>query len=281
MANIIDYIKWRGDLTFQERSFNEVDNLVFALCSYFDFSGCVPQIDDREKEPVTVELAYQEGKGRNQSKEVLELLKYMSKAPRYKNLLLSNYMDVLDFEQEKTQFAALTIQVDDSTRYIAFRGTDNTIVGWQEDFSMSFQIIPAQKYAREYLKKILMDQNGKVFVGGHSKGGNLSLYAALKLPMPLQNCVTAIYSNDGPGLCPDIIGEDRQKPILDKLIRIVPDFSIIGSLFEGKPPEHIVKSSVTNVMEHDAYTWQIEKDMFVESDNLTEKCKHYNMVFND
>ncbi|MCC2817192.1 DUF2974 domain-containing protein [Lachnoclostridium pacaense] len=279
MANIIDYVRWRGDLTFQEKQFNEVDNLIFSLLSYFDFKEIVAE-PEAEKEISLKEAceAYGELHG---AKKVPELLCVMASANRFKNLRLSGYVDIFDRLEQKTQFAAMRIFLENGVEYIVFRGTDETIVGWQEDFSMSFRVIPAQNYALDYLSRVLEKSRNQIYLGGHSKGGNLALYAAAMQPETGYERILKIFSNDGPGLCPDIISINNQKRLQEKLVRIIPDFSIIGTLFEERQADFIVKSSVDGLLEHDAYTWLVEGEFFLRASDLTEKCKQYNRVFNE
>lgn len=279
MANIIDYIRWRGDLTFQEKQFNEVDNLIFCQLSYLDFKGIVAELEtDKEISIKEACEAYEELHG---AEKVPELLRLMASANRFKNVRLAGFMDIFDRLEKKTQFAAIRILLENGVEYIAFRGTDETIVGWQEDFSMSFRVIPAQKYALDYVNAVLEKSRNQIYLGGHSKGGNLALYAAAMLPESSYERILKIYSNDGPGLCPDIISVGNQNRLLEKLIRIIPDFSIIGTLFEEKPADFIVKSSVDGLLEHDPYTWLVEGEFFLQAADLKEKCKQYNHVFNE
>jgi hypothetical protein len=273
VGNILSYIKWRGDLTFSERKFCEVDNLVFSELAYVDFAGVVPEVGTEES--VSIEYAAMLYSGIDDDNNILKL---MAKSNRYKSLRLSNYIDVLD-DETHTEFGALCIEIGDGTVYIAFRGTSDYIMGWREDFSMSFQIMGAQKKAVYYIDEVIDNPDMKYRVGGHSKGGNLAVYASMLCPHEKQGQIIEIYSNDGPGLCPDIIDTERYREIESRLIRISPEFSVIGALFNDKPPDIIVESSGKGVSQHDAMTWQVEGDSFCTKETLSKGCEFYNEIF--
>ncbi len=277
MGNIIDYIKWRGDFSFHERVFNSVDNLILSALSYIkyeDFIGEMPQGTELSISGVCEKYksVYQE--------ELPVLLKALAESRRFENMRFCDFEAVTEDGDEQIQFAALHLKMEEELEYISFRGTDSSIVGWQEDFSMSFQIVAAQKYAAEYLTNVLRNTAGEVMVGGHSKGGNLAVYSVGMLSDKDFEKVSRIYSNDGPGLCPDIMNSFDYKKVKGKLTKIVPNFSIIGMLFE-EDPDIIVSSSVDGILAHEPLTWQVEGSQFVRCDSLAEKCQHYNEIFDD
>lgn len=250
---------------------------MLSMLSYVDFRTIVSQKDDKIS---IVDATIQYG-NRHDRENIPELLNTMSHALRYKNLYLSDYSDILVLNKEKTQFAALHISDGIGFEYVSYRGTDNTIVGWREDFAMSFEVIPAQRYAYDYLTNILARTENQIFVGGHSKGGNLALYAASQLSDEHLSRIEKIYSNDGPGLCGDIVSPDKYQRVQSKLIRIVPDFSVIGTLFEQEKADYIVQSSVDGITEHDAETWQIQGASFEIANDFKSKGKIYQKIFAD
>lgn len=281
MGNIITYLKRRGNQTFLERAFGEVDNLVLAELSYWDFRGIVPGPD--ESASVTLRQAAKLYKEKHEHKAVADspqgLLLVMASTDRYKNVLLSCYADVLD-ESAHTEFSALHIELGDGTVYVAFRGSGDYILGWREDFSMSFQKMGAQELAAAYLEKTI--ETDKLYrVGGHSKGGNLAVYASMMCPGKKQRRIIEIYSNDGPGLCGDIIPMDRYHRIESRLIRIVPESSVIGMLFANEPPTRIVASTADGLAQHDATTWIVDGDFFREKKSLSRESQIYNRIFDD
>lgn len=281
MGNIVSYLKWRGDLSFYMDSFNEVDNLVLSYLSYYDFNNIVPTVSENKSISIknAVELYFQ----LERQKESLmdsSFLNAIAESKRFGNSLLLNYEDIYDNDREKIQFAAMHIILEDGTAYVSFRGTDNTIVGWREDFSMSFEIVSAQKRAVVYLlKTIRSDDKLSYRIGGHSKGGNLAAYGAMMCSKSIQERIIQIYMNDSLGFCQAILDKNRYSQIEQKIIRIVPKFSIIGMLFSKEVPERIVLSSAEGVLQHDAITWQIEGNQFAEVSKLTQKSRIYNEIF--
>lgn len=290
MGNIISYLRWRGDLVWSEVPFNKVDNLVLSCLSYFDFDGIVPET---EENPVSLKHAadrfFSEHK---ENVPMADLLKVAAASKRFRDVGLWGYQNVIDREQEMTQFAAVHFVLEAGSEYISFRGTDNTTVGWRESFRLGFEIVPAQKRAVQYLDET-MHKDGSVcyLVGGHSKGGNLAVYGAMMCSEGTKEQISKIYTNDSPGLCPTLIVEEQYQKIQDKIIKIVPEFSIIGMLFGGNnqvsqanPSVHnnsalIVKSNADGILQHDGLSWQVEGDHFVTTSQLAEKARIYNGIF--
>lgn len=282
MGNILDYLKWRGDLTFSERAFCEVDNLVLSELSYVDLSGIVPRVEEAGEISVwDASEIYRCLKRENPGEggPPTEFLAILANTKRYRNVTLSKYIEILD-ESSQIDFSAMHVMLGDGTVYIVFRGTSDWLVGWREDFSMSFQQMPSQKKAVEYLERtITEDESVKYRVGGHSKGGNLAVYASMMCPENMQEQIIEIYSNDGPGLCEELCDMEQYRKIQPRLIRIVPEFSIIGSLFEHETPTKIVASDGNGIYQHEGMTWQVEGDCFVACARRSEKCEFYNQLF--
>ena len=281
MGNIYTYLKWRGDLDFSERPFCEVDNLVLSELAYMDLSGIVPNAACGG----SISLEEAAGQAQLQKRHIMAvgseaepILLCMARTKRFRQVQLSCYEDILD-EKTQTQFAALHIKLNDGTTYIAFRGTDDNILGWREDFSMSFQLMPAQLHAVEYLQKTMQDPAMRYRIGGHSKGGNLAVYAAMCCSPALQEQITEVYSNDGPGMCESIVDMAEYQNIVSKVIRIVPEFSVIGALFEQDRPTKIVASSAAGFAQHDEQTWQVEGDHLCEVPARSSRCKFCNDIF--
>lgn len=280
VANILDYVKWRGDLRFSERPFCLVDNLVFSELAYLDFQGIVPTVEDGGFCTIREAAAsfYQQGRGNTcgggPSGEFLQLL---ADSRRFGEVSLSHFSQVADADTQ-TDFCALHMEMEDGQVYVAFRGTSDSLLGWREDFSISFQLMPSQKLEAEYLSATL-EEGISYRVGGHSKGGNLAVYAALMLPEKQQRLVTEIYSNDGPGLCPELLDRERYQTVSHKLTRIVPEFCVIGALFQKDEPTVIVRSSASGFHQHDGATWQVEGDRFVTCSALSQGCTFVNQVF--
>ena len=206
MHTILDYIKWRGDLTFEERPLNHIDYLICSVISYFPFEKVVQEEDCI----LTVEELYQEMvKNQVREKDFLmfndaELLKLLAKSKRYKDLKLTRFVSVTNLDKEK-QFAALTVLLPNHYVYISYRGTDDSFVGWKEDFNMTYlDVVPAQLSAVQYLDELKPRLFTKILVGGHSKGGNLAIYAALHCQNKIKSRIKHVFNYDGPGFLKDI-----------------------------------------------------------------------------
>lgn len=231
MDNIITYLRWRGDLTFGSNPFSEVDNLVLSEFVYINLKEVVLGIE--ENKSISIEDVWMQKERipfRNEQKKLLEA---MAVSRRYQKSRLQNYQEFFETEGEGVQFAAVEICLPDGTSYIAFRGTDLSIVGWKEDFSMGYKIVPAQKKAVVYLDQVI---KADCFyrLGGHSKGGNLAVYGAMMCESTKKEQIIEIYSNDGPGLSQDLLDVEKYNAIQNKIIKIVPAFSIFGQIFENR-----------------------------------------------
>ena len=267
MSNIFNYIDWRGDLSFIIDGFNEIDNLILSRLSYFPLDNLI-----KEKEEISIEEAYKrynksEKSGRILIKEDINLFAKLSRSERFSKIKLSEFVNKLDAKQEK-QFSAITIILPDNSIYIAYRGTDNTVIGWKEDFNMCFsELVPSQVDAKEYLE-IIADKykKQKIRIGGHSKGGNLAVYAATFCKDKVQKRITNVYNNDGPGFCDKVVESEQYLKILDKVHTYIPQTSIIGRLLNHKEETTILKSTQTGIMQHDLYSWQVLGKKFVHSE---------------
>ena len=281
MGNIISYLKWRGDLPLSEYPFNKVDNLVLSYLSYFDFGEIVPNEENHEICIKDAVCRYMMTRNNSVYDDMTDIsfLEEIGRSERFCNAKLCDYESILDTEIEFTQFSAIHIILSDGTDYIAFRGTDNSIIGWQEDFHLGFEVAAAQKYAAKYLERTMKNKKVKYRIGGHSKGGNLALYAAMMSNPEMKEKITAIYMNDSPGLCPEVMQDALYREIKTKITKIVPEFSVIGMLFDKDTPKTIVKSNADSFMQHDALTWQVQGDDFVAAERLHSKCISYNEIF--
>jgi hypothetical protein len=266
MSDVFDYIDWRGDLTFEASPFNPVDNVIFSQLAYMPFDriadGCCGGVGVSLKE---ASLALQKQRKRN--KKALEgeflfpdkdpmLLEKLSKSERFAGTVVKDFVNHIDAAAE-TQFAACTFAFAHKQAYMAFRGTDKTFAGWKEDMNMAFSdAIPAQKEAAAWLEQAGGSFDGALIVGGHSKGGNLAVYAAASCGKRLQKRVLHIYTNDAPGFSLDFLSGDGYVAIRDRVRSFIPELSIVGILFELDVPQTVVKSSETGIMQHSLYSWQ-------------------------
>lgn len=264
--NILDYLAWRGDLSFSQDGFNHVDNLVLSYLSYIKYDGLV-----RENEAISIQEINRVYFIHHSEKDIEHSSSFISLAPlvlkacancnRFKNTKIANYVSKMDKKQD-LQFCGVEFILDNNTSYIAFRGTDDTMVGWKEDFMTSYCLTQAQIEAVAYLNKYL-DTNKRYIVGGHSKGGLLAYYAASKMAKEQQDVIEHIYSNDGPGIVDELFDYQEFSNIKDKYIKIVPEFSIVGQLFNHQNDMIVIKSKAANIMQHDGMRWQVLGNNFV------------------
>ncbi len=283
MANVVNYLKWRGDLSFKDSPFNEVDNLVLSMAVYSNLKGIVPEPGSGSG--ITVREAAKRYFSEHDPKMLGKIeydwvLYYMAKGKRFGDLVLSDYLDICRPE-ENNLITAMTIHLPGGTKYVAFRGTTYEIDDWRMDFMISFEEIPAQKEALMYLKGVMERLSGSFLVGGHSKGGNLALYASMHMPETLQLRIKQIYSNDGPGICPELIDEQAFENIRNKLTHIVPTFCIVGMLFEPNVRHVIVGSNGNGLAQHTGMNWRVEGDHFVRKKHLNENSVIYNNMIDD
>ena len=282
MANIFDYIQWRGDLSLSKDKFNEIDNLILSRFSYFPFDEII-----KENEIVTIKELSERFKEKDISKmtilweDDIKLFPAMGLSKRFGELKATKYINKINTEQEK-QFSAITIIMPDNTLYISYRGTDNTVVGWKEDLNMTFKShIPSQIDAVKYLEEIAKEYPNKLRIGGHSKGGNLAVYAAAFASKKVKNRIINIYNNDGPGFNDEIIETKEYKEIIEKVNTYIPQDSIFGRLLNHKEKYTVVKSTQRGVMQHDLYSWQLLGIEFVYLKEVTNGSEFINKSIKD
>lgn len=283
MGNILDYLRWRGDITFEHSPFCEVDALIITYLAYVKLDGIVPGAGQGF---ITVEEAarvFEEKNPPEQLKEdrsfvrmAYQVLVEMADTDRYRNGKLQNYVNQIDEEQE-LQFAALELLLDDGSSFIAFRGTDDTIVGWKEDFNLSRGNVPSEGLAVTYLNQTGAVCQGAIRVGGHSKGGHLAVYGAAACDEVIQKNIVKVYDNDGPGFSGDFFETPGFQRILPLIQRTIPESSVIGMLLKHVTEPVIIQSSQKGIMQHDGMSWQIMGGTFVYKEALDEKMQ----VFND
>ena len=279
MANILDYLDWRGDLTLAERGFNEVDNLLMAELCFLDFSGIVPA-DFSAPAPLPEAMrAYdrlrpQETMGVLVPEQIPELGRKMAASRRFSDLTLCGYVSRID-EETQTQFSALTLLLPDKTAYIAFRGTDDTIVGWKEDFNLAFlPVVPAQRMAAAYLRAAAQALPSQPLrVGGHSKGGNLAVYSAVFCGESVQNQLMRVYNNDGPGFRTSLLGLPEHKNVADKITTILPESSVVGMLLEHEERYEVVRSTQSGLWQHDGFSWELMGTKFIYVEDIKNSSK--------
>ncbi|MDD2648418.1 MAG: DUF2974 domain-containing protein [Eubacteriales bacterium] len=277
MANIIDYLAWRGDIGFDETAVCDVDMLIFSRLSYLpmdgivpaDFGACVP-FGDAVK---AVLQKCENGEAEPRMREDSELMKSITTSARFSSLKACGFVSRLDSEREM-QFAAITFLLPDGSSVIAFRGTDGTLTGWKEDFNMSFsETIPSQIDAADYFTRLCAERAGGVRLCGHSKGGNLAVYAASFCDEKIQDRVICARSFDGPGFSDSLTEKEGYKRMLPKLKTFMPRSSIIGMMLEHDEDFTIVESQNISIFQHNIYYWQLLRGEFMTVPGFTNSSQ--------
>ena len=266
---VFEYIEQNKNITFKEKEFNEIDNLILSLISYLNFSYIdgINTIENMGK--VYLErYKYKEiSKTGWAQKDAYIILEKIINSERYKNIKIENYIYTAT---EDEQFSAVTFTIDKKLKYIAFEGTDHLMVGWKEDFELSYKYpVPAQIHAIKYLKNAVKLFGPKIIVGGHSKGGNLAQISSMELNILKKLKLKKIYSNDGPGLRLKQFKSLKYKLIRKKLEHIVPENSVVGVMLRNDKYK-AVKTNKKTIMSHIPSTWLIENDNLIET-NLSQK----------
>ena len=277
MANIHEYLIWRGDVPFTVSPFNEVDALVLSELAYTDFHGV---LSEQGEQRITVEEARRLFWEKHTREEIMAMDSYTKTAPflmdemagkgRFGGTVMAYYYDVIDTNVD-VQLAALTFYLPDGTAFVAFRGTDDTVVGWKEDFNLSYMPeTEGQRRAAEYLNAHFSGQSISIRVGGHSKGGNLAMYAAVCAEKAVRDRIIAVYNNDGPGFLKEFTETEAYRDMVPRFICTVPEKAVIGTLLNSKAFQHVVKSTASGIFQHDGFSWNVLGNRFVEVDRRSD-----------
>ncbi len=335
MADLFDYFKWRGDLSFGQSPFNEVDGMILARLSYIPFEYAGKGMDDADGRQANAEnaagderadaenatsgertdaenttggeradtehtvhgeranaknavcsrwmdsegftaaetapsiLAVPNIQDKTVLKEDVPFLEEIAKCPRFRNLPIHAYENKIDPEQQ-SQFSAITVELGKNLHYVAFRGTDSTLVGWKEDFNMGFMTpVPSQKMAVKYLEKVAKQFSGPMIVGGHSKGGNLAVFASAFCAPALQKRIRTVYNFDGPGFEQKILDTKGYQRICGRVKTFVPQSSVVGMiLFHEEEYTTIHSNRPTGFLQHDTFSWEVERDHFLHLESV-------------
>lgn len=277
MYDLFDYLTWRGDLSFQKDPLNAVDSLIFCCLSYVRFPDIVPAFPSPESIPLpeAVERFFALPKEKQifRKEEDEKLLHAMAKSRRFGAVRLMHYADRFNPQQEK-QFAAVTALLDDGSAYLAFRGTDNTLVGWKEDFNMAYlPVVASQTDAREYLHKAASTLPGGLIPGGHSKGGNLAVFAAASCDPAVRDRIINVYNHDGPGFQKEMMESTGYRAVTDRIHTLIPQSSVIGMLLDHEEAYTVIHSSQVGIMQHNPYTWNVLGPDLVRSESITASSR--------
>lgn len=269
-GTVMDYLRWRGDLPLARDSFNEVDNLVLCIISYLNFR----RFDDLKTTDPTGAVALPDVAARLTEEDeqlglseldYIPLMRLAAETERFRDVRMFGFTHEWD-EEKEMQFDAVSYLLPDNTLFVSFMGTDTSLVGWKEDFNMSFlSAVPAQERAAVYSAAMAAAcPSRKLRIGGHSKGGNLAAWAAIHIPADLQKQrLLAAYNNDGPGFSHDMVETEAYRRVADKLHTYIPESSIVGVLLEHAEDYAVIDSSNRSIMQHEPMSWNVEGPRFV------------------
>lgn len=273
----VDYIRRHGGDSLRDYPFNEVDAYILCKLCCLDLEIYVPS--EVTGETVTIEEAVNEyfddhdgekiNLGLLMAKEVVVSCKLIARAERYRDMRLFAFTQHID-ESEEEQFCALSIDLGDGSLYVTFCGTDDNICAWKEDFNMSYcDEVPSQRDASRYLDFLGELTASPLRVGGHSKGGNLSVYAAMNCPAETQDRIVEIYNFDGPGFGKAVIHRPEYQRIRDRITTILPQTPLIGVLMEHEENFEVVRSGAPGPFKHNGFRWEVQGPSFVHLESVT------------
>lgn len=273
MTNLFDYVKWRGDVDFNASGINEIDSLIFAQLSYIPFDNIISS--QFSENGLTIEEIFDlhfdlSAKKYNMgaiipTEKIIPLFEMISQSERFKDIRVHSYVNEISTDEEK-QFSAVSFDIPgQNLTYIAFRGTDDTLIGWKEDCNMAlFTPIPSQKHGAQYVSEIAKYTKNKLILGGHSKGGNIAVYAAFFSNNEAKEKIIAVHNFDGPGFRDEFLESAKAgTSVIRKITNFMPDSSIIGSIFDTVGRRIYVKSNGKGLYQHDAFNWHLERIHFI------------------
>lgn len=285
-ANLLDYLTWRGDVPFEVSDFNQIDGVVLARFSYAPF-----QLAFSEENPTyhTVETVCEKMLQNEDCRrlclyeEDVELIQKLKESTRFNQLKMGDFVDVYD-DEEEVQFSAFSLMLDEAHICIVYRGTDNTLVGWKEDLNMGFvSPLGCQLRGKEYLEKIAeQNPNASIDLCGHSKGGNVSAYAAAFCKEEVQKRVRDVYDFDGPGFEDMVLESEGYGRVCDRIHTFVPQSSLVGMILGHREKHRIVHSMDSRVpYQHNLFTWEILKNDFIYEEKTTNASRYFDRTLKD
>ena len=274
MGKILDYVRWRGDLTLDREPFNSLDAGLFAAFAYLPFDSSVK---GHTLEAATKRLIQKKTLIHSDKLEA----ELVNLSDRYKNM---HFLDWSHLSQKKppVQFTAMTIELDSETILVAYRGTDGSMVGLNEDVDMSYQPeIFGQSVAADYLDKMAQAYpDKKIYTVGHSKGGNFAAYALYAASPSLQNRVIKAYSFDGPGFMKEMYNQIEFQRVIPKMMTYVPEGSIFGMMLDHPERVIVVKSRMKHLMkQHNPLHWEVARNSFVMARGLSNASRIIRSTF--
>lgn len=276
-GSFLTYVQTQLD-PFAERPLCAVDSLVFSWLSYFRLSPALDAACTREGIALHELLRAEEFEamfGTSFDPEgSRDVLFAVCASPRFRDVRLTLFQFATNKAAEE-QFAAMTFLLPTGEAYVAFRGTDSTIVGWKEDLNMAYLCpVPAQEEARSYVEHVATEVTGPLYLGGHSKGGNLAVYAASTASREVQGRVLTAFSHDGPGFPCEFLEGAGFRRMRSRVVKTVPKSSVIGLIMDDGADVRVVESSGISVLQHNPFLWEVEGCDFVYADGLTASARY-------
>jgi len=286
VRNIVSYLEEYGHLSFAELPFNEVDALVLSQFSYLKWKGLVPKpsytieaislADMKETMDETVVFSDERYEKNNRL-----LFERLTDCKRFSGMSCNYFTDIIN-EFVETQFCAITCFFEDMVPVVVFRGTDENLVGWKEDFNMAFnKPVPGQRLSALYLNEVGSRIDGEFIVCGHSKGGNLAVYSSMNVFADIQARIKRIYSFDGPGFRPEILNSNDYEKIAERIEKYIPQSSLVGMILESHEDYMVIESSSLGLLQHDPYTWRVEEAAFIRKEDVHKSSKFMNTALNE
>ena len=285
--NLFEYIDWRCDIPFSQVPFNKIDALLLAQISYTIFDGTIGEDFSEQKTFLQVAEDFIMTPDYNErinigfliNDQTSELMIKCAHSERFKNVIVCGYKNIFS-EDNVEQFAAMTFLIDKKA-VIVFRGTDDTIVGWKEDFNIAWmEQIPAQKDAIEYFEAAAKYFDCNLIIAGHSKGGNLALYTGTLCDKTLQDRIEMVYNFDGPGFSEAFFKTPEYKKIEKRVLSVYPKFSVVGMIFHHPKKFIITDSEGFTFWQHDAMNWHIKGGEFIPAAKFTDESRLFHKAFN-
>ena len=281
MSNMLDYLDWRGDIPFSVDPFNEIDGLILSQLAYLALDGIIPPTFSVRVQLRRSYERYEADRLAGIERQVtfqqdLVLFAKLAASRRFANTQLTGYRSAADSEAE-LQFSAMTCILEDGTGLVVYRGTDGTVIGWKEDFNLSFmQQTGAQSEALRYLNENAGRFPQYLRVSGHSKGGNLAVYAAAFCKPEVRSRIIQVLSYDGPGFREEIVETPEYRSILPRIRSYIPESAVIGMLLNNNIEHTFIRSNVSGIMQHFAYNWEIQRNAFVTVSKLSKNSEVLN-----
>lgn len=270
MNTIITYLSKHGDKDLSEEPFNEIDSLILCQLSYLHYDAFVGSVKD-EASPVAVRDIFESEDYEELfldywfKKDNHKLFEGFVRSKRFGETTLNFFENIISTESE-AQFSAITFILPDKSVYVAFRGTDATLIGWKEDLKLAYsKPLRSQELAAGYLIDVSGTFSGPFRVGGHSKGGNLAVYATMNVPYSIRDRVMDVYDHDGPGFRPEILDQGHFEELKDRVHKYIPKSSIVGIILEEQLPYEIVESYSVGALQHNTYTWKCKDSRLVRA----------------